>query len=212
MEFLKSLFESGALTWEQFTQAVAEKGYKLADLATGNYVSKRKYDDDLGSRDNTIKELNEQITTRDTDIAGLKEQLTAGGKDNKAKIEELTNKITQMQGDYATVKDEYEARLNKQAYEFAVREYAGEKKFSSAAARRDFINAMISEDLKVKDNTIIGADDFLKVYQEQNADAFVVEEPATPPPADPLPTFGQPTPPATPPEENAFIQAFGFQK
>ena len=38
MEFLKALFENGALTWEQFSEAVNAKGYKVADLSTGNYV------------------------------------------------------------------------------------------------------------------------------------------------------------------------------
>lgn len=206
MDFLKVLFESGALTWEDFSKAVTDKGYKLADLATGKYVSKSKYDDDLAARDTTISDLNGQIATRDTDLADLKTQLETAGTDNRTKVAELTNQITKLQGDYDTVKSEYEGRLSKQSYEFAVKEYANEKKFTSNAAKRDFINEMIKANLEVKDNQLQNVDDFVTKYVEANADALVVETPAEPTP----PTFVNPTNPTPAPEENAFLSAFQF--
>ena len=60
MDFLKALFNAGALTWEQFSEAVNGKGYKIADLSTGNYVSKKKFDDEIQTRETTISELNTQ--------------------------------------------------------------------------------------------------------------------------------------------------------
>lgn len=207
MEFLKSLFESGALTWEEFSKAVTDKGFKLADLATGNYVSKSKYDDDLGSRDATITELTGQIATRDTDLADLKEKLEAAGTDNKTKVAELTAQVTKLQGDYDTVKTDYEAKLSQQAYEFAVKEFANTKQFTSNAAKRDFINEMIKENLKMKDSTLLGAEDFVKAYSEANADAFVVDKPKEEPPA---PNFVNPSNPTPPPSDNAFANAFNF--
>lgn len=42
MEFLKVLFENGAVTWDQFAKGVKDKGLKIADLSEGNYVSKQK--------------------------------------------------------------------------------------------------------------------------------------------------------------------------
>ena len=42
MDELKELFGDGSLTYEDFTAKVAEKGYKLADLSKGGYVSKEK--------------------------------------------------------------------------------------------------------------------------------------------------------------------------
>jgi chromosome segregation ATPase len=207
MEFLKALFESGALTWEQFSQAVTQKGYKLADLATGNYVSKSKYNDDLAGKDATITELNGQIATRDADLEELKGKLESAGTDNKTKVAELTSQITKLQGDYDTARTDYETKLSQQAYEFAVREFANSKQFTSNAAKRDFINEMIKESLKMKDNTLLGADDFVKAYSEANADAFVVEKPSEEPPA---PTFVNPSTPTPPPSDNAFLDAFNF--
>lgn len=206
MEFLKALFESGALTWEEFSQAVTGKGYKLADLSTGSYVSRKKYEDELAAKDSTISDLTSQIDTRDSDLADLKSKLETAGTDNKTKVAELTTQIAKLQGDYDSVKSEYEGKLSSQAYEFAVKEFAGTKKFSSNAAKRDFINEMIREGLKMKDGALLGAEDFVKSYAESNSDAFVPENPDSTPP----PTFVNPSTPTPPPSDNAFLNAFSF--
>lgn len=44
MDELKELFGDGALTAEEFAAKVAEKGYKLADISKGGYISKDKFD------------------------------------------------------------------------------------------------------------------------------------------------------------------------
>lgn len=209
---LKKLFESGALTYEQFSSAVTAAGYKLADLSTGNYVSKKKYEDELQAKDTTIQDLNNQISTRDTDITNLKNQLEDGSKTNETKITDLSNQIQKLQGDYANAKNEYETRLKKQSYEFAVREFANGKKFTSNAAKRDFTEQMIQKNLQMEGQKIIGADDFVTAYTESNPDAFVQGDPA-PAPApqgNPKPTFIQPTPPQPSGNDNPFTNAFHF--
>jgi chromosome segregation ATPase len=214
MEFLKALFEAGALTWEQFSEAVNAKGYKLADLSTGNYVSKAKFDDEVEkvqTRDTTISELNGQIKTRDTDIKNLQTQLNDGSKDNDTKIADLTQQLTALQGEYKTAKTNYDKRIASMNYEYAVKDYAATQKFSSNAAKRDFINEMISANLTMQDKAILGADDFANMYREKNSDAFVVETPTPEPTPEPkpAPTFVQPTPP-TPPSPEADVFNFNF--
>ena len=216
MDFLKELFGEEALTFEQFSTAVSNKGYKLADLSTGNYVDKHKHEDAISAKDNAISDLNEQIKTRDKDIKGLQKQLQ-GDADNETKIAELTSQLETLQGDYDTAKKDYEARLGKQSYEFAVKEFANLQQFTSNAAKKQFINEMVSENLKMKDGSIIGADDFMKVYKEANEDSFVVEQPPADPNPEPSPEpepnkpiFVQPTPPAGNPNDNPFETAFSF--
>ena len=216
MDFLEELFGTEALTFAQLKEKVTAKGWKLADLSTGNYVAKKKYDDDVTSRDTQITDLKGQITTRDKDLSALKKQLESGDVDNQTKITELTGQLTKLQGDYETSKKDYEARLSKQAYEFAVKEYAGGKKFTSTAAKRDFENQLIAKQLKLENGKIIGADDFEKLYREANADAFVVEKTEPEPDKnvqdDKLPTFIQPSSPTSnsAPETNPFLAAYGF--
>ena len=215
MEFLQELFENGSLTYEQFVQAVTAKGWKLADLSTGNYVAKKKYEDEVAGRDSQITDLKSQITTRDKDLSALKKQLESGDADSQAKLAEVTERLTKLQGEYETSKKDYESKLSKQAYEFAVREYAGGKKFTSTAAKRDFENQLLAANLKMDADKLMGVDDFEKKYREENADAFVDEPNPDEQPevnnAQPLPTFIQPAPAGQgAPDVNPFLSAFGF--
>jgi hypothetical protein len=72
---------------------------------------------------------------------------------------------------------------------------------------------MLSENLKMKDKKLIGADDFMKIYQEANPDAIKVAEPEPAPHLEPQPDkphFVQPTTPQPVAGDNAFINAFHF--
>jgi hypothetical protein len=206
MDFLKALFDNGAIDWNTFVQGVTNNGYKLADLSKGEYVAKSKYDDELRDRDTRITNLNDQLSARDTDLAGLKQQLEAAGTDS-TKLSELTGKLTTLQADYDNAKTNYEQQLAAARYEFAVKEFANAQKFTSGAAKRDFVRSMIEEGLKVKDDKIIGADDYLAQYKTDNADSFVVEDPK---PTEPKPQFSNPTAPKPEPEKNPFDGHFNF--
>lgn len=204
--------ENGTLTWEQFQTAMGTA--KFVDLSEGNYVSKRKYDDDMASKDTQIEQLNGTIKQRNTDLAGLKTQLEEAGTD--------AEKLTQLTGEFDTLKTKYEddtkafkAQLKKQAYEFAVKDFANSKKFTSNAAKRDFIQSMIAKDLKMDKDTILGAEDFVTSYSADNADAFVVETPPAQEPKQPQankPQFVNSTQGGEPPQQdqNAFLNAFNF--
>jgi len=204
--------ENGTLTWAQFESAISGKA-KFVDLNEGNYVSKQKYDSDLGAKAKEIDTLNNTISSRDTDLTNLKAQLEAAGTDG-AKLTELTANLATLQEKYDSEVKEYKAQLQKQAYEFAVKDFAGTKKFTSNAAKRDFISSMIAKELKMDNDAILGADDFVTAYSKDNADAFVVESDPEPQPTpqDPIPTFVHPTPGGDPApvDSNEFAKAFNF--
>ena len=215
MDFLKEIFGEETLTFDAFVSKVTEKGIKLADLSTGNYVDKKKYEDAVSTKDTSINELQKQLKERDTDLKNLQAQLSDGTTSNETKISELTSQLTKLQDDYKNAKKDYEDKLSSQAYNFAVREYAGGRKFTSEAAKRDFINEMLSAKLSMKDNSIIGATDFETTYRSNNEDAFVVENNNNN--SDELnnkPLFVQPSNQVGPKnnEEDPFLKAFGFVK
>lgn len=216
MDFLKEIFGEDTLTFDAFVSKVTEKGIKLADLSTGNYVDKKKYEDAVSTKDTSINDLQKQLKERDTDLKNLQAQLSDGTKDNETKISELTGQLTKLQDDYKNAKKDYEDKLSAQAYNFAVREYAGGRKFTSEAAKRDFINEMLSAKLSMKDNSIIGATDFETTYRANNADAFVVEPSGDDKggEGDKKPLFVQPSNQGGTKnnEENPFLKAFGFVK
>lgn len=213
---IKEVFEkaeNGTLTLAQFNDIA--KDAKFADLATGEYVSKHKYDEDISAKDTEISGLNETIKTRDGDLKSLKKQLKDAGTDAD-KLAEIETNLSTLQSKYDTDTKALQDKLNQQAYEFAVRTFAGTKKFTSNAAKRDFERSMIAENLKLDKSgqTIIGADDFVKIYSEANTDAFVVDEPKSTEPEPPKPTFVNTTPGGSQSnqngEPNAFLNAFHF--
>lgn len=209
---LKDVFakaEGGTLTYEQLQQLAPEA--KFIDLSEGGYYSKAKHEDELAAKDKQIETLNATIKTRDTDLSALKTKLEEAGTDAD-KLTALTTEFDGLKTKYDNDIKSYKDQLKKQSYEFAVREFANNQKFTSQSAKKAFVQSMIAKDLKMEKDTILGADDFLNVYKESDPDAFVVEQPPTPPaPAQPLPSFGQPTPP-TPQssEQDEFAKLFSF--
>jgi len=167
-----------------------EANAKFTDLAEGGYVSKGKHDDELASLQSQIETLNGTIGTRDTDLEALKKQLEEAGTDTE-KLAALSNDFTALQSKYDKDVKAYQQKLEKQAYEFAVKDFANTQKFSSAAAKRDFVQSMLGMNLKMEGDKILGAEDFKANYLANNEDAFVVETPPAPQEPDPEPFLPQ---------------------
>lgn len=218
---VKELFdaaEGGVLSYEDFMEACEENKAKFVDLSAGGYVSKQKYDDDLASRIKEIETLNESLSTRNTDLEDLQKRLAEAGTADAEKLAALSNDLENYKNKYETETKQYKEQLRQQAYEYAVRDFANSKNFSSKAAKRDFIQSMIAKDLKMEDSRIIGAEDFAEMYSSENEDAFISdeyyddydyeEEPAL----DDKPRFIDPTPGAAEPpvDSNDFLNAFHF--
>jgi len=177
MKDFKQLFDQavdGVLTYEQFLEALKQNNVKLIDLNEGEYISKLKYESELDKKGKEIEALNGTVSTRDTDLAALKKQLEEAGTD-ATKLSELTSQFESLKGKYDADTKAYKKQLEQQAYEFAVKQFAGTKNFSSQAAKRDFIQTMIAKQLKMENDSILGADDFVKAYTEANEDAFIQE-------------------------------------
>ena len=192
---VKELFEkaeNGTLTYEQFEALMKEGKANFADLSEGGYVSKHKYEDELAAKAKEIETLSATIGSRDTDLTELRKQLE-DAEDGYIKIQELNSAIKDLQGKYDEDTKAYKEQLSKQAYEFAVKDFANDLEFSSQAAKRDFIQSMINAELKMgKDGKILGMSDFKKDYEKENKDAFVVKEAA---PANPTPDASTKTQP-----------------
>lgn len=200
MEFLKALFdevEGGKLGYDELKAACENAKIKLANLSTGDYVGKQKYADDINARDTRISTLEDTLATRDSDLAQVKEQLKDAGV-NKEKLSSLTSQLEGLQSKYDADTKKLADDMMKQKKNYAVRDFANTKKFTSQAARRDFENYMLSKDFSLSDDgTLMGGDDFVAEYSKDNADAFVVETNDTQEAkqsANPLPQFVAPTP------------------
>ena len=189
MEFLKALFGDEALTYDQLAAKVAEGKLNVVNIADGSYVSRNKFDDTVNGLKSQVTDLQGQIAQRDTDLAGLNEQLTAAQAD-AGQLAEAQKQLSALQSKYDKDSKAWEAKNAQQAYEYAVRSKAGELKFTSAAAKKDFIREAIAQGFKMDGDTLMGYTDFVAKYQENDPGAFVKETPAADPkPADPTPTI-----------------------
>ena len=194
---LKDIFdkaENGVLSYEQLTAAIAEGKAKFVDLSEGGYVDKQKYTDDLAARDTRITTLDNTLKTRDADLADLRTQLENAGTD-ATKLNDLNTQLSDLQKKYDDDTAAYKKRLQDQAYKYAVNEFADKQKFTSQAAKRDFIATMMAKEFKMENDVIIGATDFVNAYTKDNADAFVKEDPNAGNPPAPKPHFVDPTSP-----------------
>ncbi len=63
MEFLKSLFDSGALTWDAFQQAAKSAGFEVVNAAGGAYVPKSDLDTKAQEIINITVNKKRKITT-----------------------------------------------------------------------------------------------------------------------------------------------------
>ncbi len=202
---------SDLLTPELFAQVQAEidkanagqpdktKHIRFADLSEGGYVSVDKFNSQVNTLSQQVKELQAQIGQRDTDISGLRDKLTAAEAD-ATKLKDVQTELSGLQSKYAADQKDWAAKTAKQRKEFMVREKANGLQFTSAAAKRDFLGQATGKDFQLDGETLMGYEDFLTKYKAENPGAFVEETPPAPAPApaQPKPNIVLPGTPGTP--------------
>ena len=166
------------------------KHVRFADLSEGGYVSVDKYNSQIGTLSQQVKDLQGQITQRDTDISDLQGKLTAAQAD-ATKLTEVQTQLTGLQTKYTKDQQTWAEKVAKQRKEFMVRERAGDLRFSSAAAKRDFIGQANGKDFQLDGETLMGYEDFLAKYRAENPGALIDEQPPAPTP-DPAPAKPKP--------------------
>ena len=188
--FSKATSENKALTYEEFEALAKAEKAKFADLSEGKYVDRQKYLDELAAKDTELTTLNSTLSERDSDLSNLRKQLEEAGND-AGELEKLSASLTELQEKYEADTNALQGKLQAQAYEFAVRDFANGQKFSSAAAKRDFERSLLSKNLPMENGSIMGAKDYMKEYAKENEDAFV-KKTKTPPDPEPKPQFSAP--------------------
>ena len=162
------------------------KHVRFADLSEGGYVSVDKFNAQVNGLNQQVKDLQGQLASRDTDITGLQEKLTAATAD-ASKLVEVQQQLTGLQAKYTRDQKDWETKTTKQRKEFMVRERANGLKFTSEAAKRDFLGQANVKDFQLDGETLIGYNEFFDKYKAENPTAFVEEKPADPPADPPAP-------------------------
>lgn len=144
---------------------------KFVDLSEGQYVGKGKYDDQTKTLNKQIADLNDQLKKRDTDIASITKQLNDAQTD-AGKLGDVQKSLSDLQEQYAKAQADWEAQSKKQAFDFALKTAVEKMKFSSGAAKRDFLRGASDAGLTLDGDTIIGLTDYVEKYRKDDPDAF----------------------------------------
>lgn len=158
--------EALGLTKEQIDAVMKVNGTDIEDARTAAATPLNEQ----------IKTLQGQLTQRDTDMAALKEQLTTAQTD-AGKLADVTQKMTDLQTKYDTDTKNYQQQLKDQAFGFALDKKASALKFTSNAARKQFMADVRAKGLTMEGENILGLDDYIKEYQKADPGIFAPEDP-----------------------------------
>lgn len=133
----------------------------LIDKKEGSWLPKDKFD----SKNQEVKDLKDQIKERDTQLEGLKEK----AKGNEA----LTAQIDELKQQNETTKNEYQQKLDQQAFDHTLDKSLTGAKAKNAKAVKGLLD---TEKMKLDGESIIGLDDQLKSLKESDAYLFEQED------------------------------------
>lgn len=172
-EILKSVgIEVPADKKEAFDKEVLENYKTVSEV---NLI-RGKLENAESERDTYKNKYDEDIKKRDADLEDLQKKLKNAGVDAE-KLKTLETDLATLKKTYEESKGEYEKKLADQAYEFALKQKVDGLKFSSNSAKKAFIADAMKEEMKIKDGELQGFDSFVKSYKENDAGAFISEEP-----------------------------------
>lgn len=185
-EMLKSL----GLEDEAIDKIMAEAGKDLekAKQSTEKTIQEvEKLKLELQTKEQLVNDANAEIEKyKGMDIEGIKQS----AEEYKAK--------------YETDKAAFEKQLADKDYEFAVKEFTGQHKFTNDFVKNSFIEDFKKQGLKLDNGKFLGADDYIKGFDEKYPGVFVKEAP----PSDPIPEIVKPTGGTQPTDTGMFN--FGF--
>lgn len=191
-EFLKSL----NLDDEVIKQIQAESGKDVT-------AAKTQLQAQIDSLNQQLADVNATVTQRDTDLATLRTQLEEAGQ-SATKLSQVQKNFADLQAKYENDTKEYQNKLQKQTYDFAVQKAVSDIQFSSKAAKNEFVRALTEKNLPLQDGMLLGLSEYIEKQKQEDPDAFKkVEEAEEKKP----PNFAPPANPNKAPkggEENKF--------
>jgi hypothetical protein len=149
----------GEELYKQVMEKVGEN--KVAIVSDGNWFPKEKFD----QVNNDNKELKKQIKDRDDQLGELKTK-AAGNEDLTKQINDLTEQNKKTAADY-------QAKLDQQAFDFALKDALTGAKAKNPKAVEALLN---KESIKLDGDKLLGLDDQLKAIRESDSYLFEAEQ------------------------------------
>ncbi|MHA7914898.1 phage scaffolding protein [Bacillus altitudinis] len=149
-----------------YAQVIEKAGDQKIDIVSnGQWFPKERFD----AVNNEKKELKSQLDERDQQLSTLQKQ----AKGN----EELQNAIEQLQEENKKVSEEYQQKLEKQAFDFAIESALRDAKARNIKSVKANLNV---EDLKLAGDKVIGLEEQLAALKESDGYLFETENESPP--------------------------------
>lgn len=122
-----------------------------------------KLQSELESKDKMLNEANSQIEKfNGMDIEGIKKE-----------AESWKTKYSEFEANAKVEKEAFEKKLADQQYDFRVKEYLGQHKFTNDFVKDAFEKTFKEQGFKLgEDGKFLGADDYVKSFAEKNQGVF----------------------------------------
>lgn len=146
---------------ELYNQVIEKAGdKKIAIVSDGNWIPKEKFDVKI----NEVKDLQKQIDDRDEELEELK----------KVNPDELQKTITDLQEKYDTQKEEYEEKLQQQAFEHKLHDVLKDSGVRNVKAVKALLDI---DEIKLDGDKLLGLDGQLEALKESDDYLFQSDEP-----------------------------------
>lgn len=167
-EFLKGLGIEG-LSDEVIDKIMTENGKdieKQKQLTEKSDEKIKNLESEIETKDKTLTDATAQIEKfKGMDVEGIKkaaDDWETKFKESQLKAEEDRAKAAQ--------------QLEEKDYEFAVKDFVGQHKFSNDFVKDAFVQNFKTQGFKLDNGKFLGADDYVKTFGEKNPGVFAVEE------------------------------------
>lgn len=135
----------------------------------GDYISKQEHEKKLGVVETERDKFKEDYETASETLKGFE------GKD----FEQLTKDVAEWKERAEQAEKDYKAKIEQRDYSDAIKELVKDLKFTSNSAKKAFMSDLEGNPLQMRDGKVLGFEDYLKNYKENDSDAFVTEESQT---------------------------------
>lgn len=150
---------------------------KIMDMNGSDIEKHKKEVETLGEKNKNLEaELTTNKQTLDEANAQIEKFKTLDIEGIKAGAEEWKTKYETAQAESVKVKEQFEADMKAKDYDYAVSNYFNGFKFVDDVVKEAVVKQFKAKEFKLEDNKFLGADEFMKDYQEQHKALFVQEE------------------------------------
>lgn len=145
-----------------------------------NGLPKEVIDKLMDMNGKSIEDLKKENEKLKTEKEGLETQLTEANSKiegfKEIDVDKIKAEVDEWKEKYNTETQKLKDSLTQKDYDYKVNELTNGLKFSSNGAKKSFMNDLKEKGLKLEDGKLLGFDDFVKSYQENDPDAFMKEE------------------------------------